>query len=101
MDHNKPTIQKKEDLCIGFIDYEKAFDSIEHPDLFLFSSTERNGYTVNERYIICILKDIHTDATSLNHLDSDVSEIVKISRRRLDKEILCHQMCLRQLWRLS
>ena len=22
------------DLCIGFIDYEKAFDSIEHPDLF-------------------------------------------------------------------
>ena len=35
------------DLCIGFIDYEKAFDSIEHPDLYHTKgrpSTERNRY---------------------------------------------------------
>ena len=63
------------DLCIGFIDYEKAFDSIEHPDLF--QALREIG--INEGYV-CILEDIYTDATSRIHLDSDVSEIVKISR---------------------
>ena len=28
------SIEYQLDLCIGFIDYEKPFDSIEHPDLF-------------------------------------------------------------------
>ena len=63
------------DLCIGFIDYEKAFDSIEH--LNLFQALREIG--INEGYV-CILEDIYTDATSRIHLDSDVSEIVKISR---------------------
>ena len=63
------------DLRIGFIDYEKAFDSIEHPDLF--QALREIG--INEGYV-CILEDIYTDATSRIHLDSDVSEIVKISR---------------------
>ena len=54
------------DLCIGFIDYEKAFDSIEH--LNLFQALREIG--INEGYV-CILEDIYTDATSRIHLDSD------------------------------
>ena len=41
------------DLCIGFIDYEKAFDSIEHPDLF----QALRDIGINEGYV-CILEDI-------------------------------------------
>ncbi|XP_072016971.1 uncharacterized protein [Amphiura filiformis] len=63
------------DLCIGFIDYEKAFDSVEHQDLF--QALREIG--INEGYV-CILEDIYTDATSRIHLDTDVSKIVKISR---------------------
>jgi hypothetical protein len=62
-------------LCIGFIDYEKAFDSIEHPDLF--KALREIG--INEGYV-CILEDIYTDATSRIHLDKDVSQIVNICR---------------------
>ena len=41
-------------MCIGFIDYGKAFDSMEHPDLF--QALREIG--INERYV-CILEDSH------------------------------------------
>ena len=63
------------DLCIGFIDYEKTFDSIEHPDLF--KALRQIG--INEGYV-CILEDIYTNATSRIHLDKDVSKVVEINR---------------------
>ena len=75
------------------MDYEKAFNSMIHPNL---SSKHWGKYEgidelTDERYI-CILEDIYTDATFRIHLDGDVSESVKISRE-LNKKILCHQRC--------
>jgi len=63
------------DLCIGFIDYEKAFDSVEHKELF--KALRKTG--INEGYI-CILEDIYTNAISKIHLDKDVSQIITIDR---------------------
>ena len=49
-------------LCVGFIDYEKAFDSVEHQDLFL--ALRKIG--INEGYVQ-ILEDIYTNATAKFH----------------------------------
>ena len=62
-------------LCVGFIDYEKAFDSVEHSDLFL--ALRKIG--INEGYVQ-ILEDIYTDATARIHIDEDISKPFKISR---------------------
>ncbi len=62
-------------LCLGFIDYEKAFDTVEHKDLFI--ALRKTG--INENYI-CLLEDIYTNATSKIHLDKDISKTVKIER---------------------
>lgn len=63
------------DLCIGYIDYEKAFDSVEHKELF--SALRKVG--VNEGYVN-ILEDIYTNATARIHIENDVSEIINIER---------------------
>ena len=63
------------DLCIGFIDYEKAFDSNEPPDLF----KAMGEIGINEDYV-CILEYIYINAISRIHLDKNVSQIVKIYR---------------------
>lgn len=62
-------------LCLGFVDYQKAFDSIEHKDMF---DALRN-IGIEEGYI-CILEDIYTDATARIHIEKDVSKEVKIER---------------------
>ncbi len=62
-------------LCVGFIDYEKAFDSVEHADLF--RALRKTG--VNEGYVQ-IIEDIYTDATATIHLDNDVSKPIHINR---------------------
>ena len=56
-------------LVIGFIDYEKAFDSIEH---FSISEALRK-IKVNETYVK-ILENIYKGATARVHLDNHVSE---------------------------
>ncbi len=63
------------DLCIGFIDYEKAFDSVEHKDIF--ASLRKAG--IEEGYIQ-IIQDIYNSATSRIHIDSDRSNTVYIKR---------------------
>ena len=47
------------ELCVGFIDYDKAFDSVEHKDLF----TALCKVGVNERYVQ-LLEDIYTEANA-------------------------------------
>jgi len=64
------------DLCIGFIDYEKAFDSVEHKDIF--ASLRKAG--IEEGYIQ-IIQDIYNSATSRIHIDSDRSNIVLYNKR--------------------
>ena len=63
-------------LCIGYIDYEKAFDSIEHKAIF----KALRSIGINETYIT-ILEDIYTGATARVHMDSQVSEEIPIPRR--------------------
>ena len=69
------------ELCVGYIDYEKAFDSVEHKDLF----TALRKVGVNEGYVQ-LLEDIYTDATAKIHIENDVSKTINIERgvRRRD-----------------
>ena len=63
------------DLCLGFVDYQKAFDSIEHKDMF--NALRKVG--IHEGYI-SIFQDIYTNATAKIYIDKDVSKEVKIKR---------------------
>ena len=63
------------ELCVGYIDYEKAFDSVEHKDLF----TALRKVGVNKGYVQ-LLEDIYTDATAKTHIENDVSKTINIER---------------------
>eukprot|EP00057_Strongylocentrotus_purpuratus_P009229 XP_011663703.1 PREDICTED: uncharacterized protein LOC105438068 [Strongylocentrotus purpuratus] len=62
-------------LCLGFVDYQKAFDSIEHTDMF----DALRKINIEEGYVR-ILEDIYTNAVARIHIDNDVSKEVKIQR---------------------
>ena len=62
-------------LCIAFIDYEKAFDSVEHEDIF----KALRSIAINETYIK-IIEDIYTEATAKIHMENQTSEEIKILR---------------------
>ena len=62
-------------LCLGFIDYQKAFDSIEHTDMF--DALRKIGI---QRGYIAILEDIYTNATAKIHIDNDISKAFRIER---------------------
>ena len=62
-------------LCVGYIDFDKAFDSVEHKDLF--ASLRTAG--INENYVQ-ILEDIYTNASARIHIDNDVSKEIHIGR---------------------
>ena len=62
-------------LCIGFIDYEKAFDSVEH--FAIFDALRK--MQINETYIT-ILENIYKNASARIHLDNHVSEPFPIER---------------------
>ena len=62
-------------LCLGFVDYQKAFDSIEHKDMF--NALRKAG--IHEGYIN-IIQDIYTNATARIHIDKDISKEVKMER---------------------
>ena len=65
----------KRPLCIGYIDYEKAFDSIEHKTIF----KALRSIGINETYIT-ILEDTYTGDTTRVYMDSQVSEEIPILR---------------------
>ena len=65
----------KRPICIGYIDYEKAFDSIEHEAIF----KALGSIGINETYIT-ILEDIYRGATARIHMDNQVSEEIPILR---------------------
>ena len=62
-------------ICVGYIDFEKAFDSVEHKDLF--TSLRKAG--IIEAYVE-ILEDIYTNATARIHIENDVSKVINIRR---------------------
>ena len=65
----------KRPLFIGYIDYKKAFDSLEHKAIF----KALRSIGINETYIT-ILEDTYTGATARLHIDSQVSEEIPILR---------------------
>ena len=62
-------------LCIGFIDYEQAFDTVEH--FAIFEALRKTN--INETYIK-ILQNIYSQATARIHLDKLVSDEFPIHR---------------------
>ena len=72
-------IEKREEyqlpLGIGFIDYEKAFDSIEHFSIF----EALRKINVNKTYVK-ILEKKYKGATARVHLDNHVLEPFAIER---------------------
>ena len=62
-------------LCIGFNDYEKTFDTVEH--FAIFEALRQTN--VNETYIN-ILQNIYNQATARVHLDKLVSTEFPIHR---------------------
>ena len=62
-------------LYIAFIDYEKAFDSIEH--FAIFNALRRIG--INETYVR-IIEDIYKDASATIDIDEMTSETFKRNR---------------------
>ena len=63
----------KRPICTGYIDYENAFDSIEHKAIF----KALRSIGINETYIT-ILEDTYTGATARIHMDSQVSEDIPV-----------------------
>ncbi|KAK3803056.1 hypothetical protein RRG08_027978 [Elysia crispata] len=62
-------------LCVGFIDYEKAFDSVEH--FAIFDALRK--ININETYV-AILENIYQKATARVHIDNLESETFPINR---------------------
>ena len=62
-------------LCVGFVDYEKAFDSVEH--FAILDTLIKIG--VHPIYVK-ILQNIYKEATSRIHLDNHISKSFPIER---------------------
>ncbi|GFR89505.1 endonuclease-reverse transcriptase [Elysia marginata] len=62
-------------LCVGFIDYEKAFDSVEHFAIF----DALRQININEK-CVNILENIYQNATAKVHIDNMESELFPIKR---------------------
>ncbi|GFS08728.1 endonuclease-reverse transcriptase [Elysia marginata] len=60
-------------LCVGFIDYEKAFDSVEHFAIF----DALRQININEKYVN-ILENIYQNAAAKVHIDNMESELYPI-----------------------
>ena len=61
------------DLCLGFIDYEKAFDSLDH--LALLQALEDQ---ITDKKYISLVKAIYKDPSARIHLEDDKTNIIKI-----------------------
>ena len=69
-------------LWIGYIDYEKAFDSIKRKAIF----KALRSIGINETYIT-ILEDIYTGATARVHMDYTSTKIREAGRPNFPKII--------------
>ena len=61
-------IEKYKEFCIGYIDYEKAFDFIEHEAIY----NALRSIVIIETYIT-ILEDTYTGATAKVYMDNQLS----------------------------
>ncbi|GFN80636.1 retrovirus-related pol polyprotein from type-1 retrotransposable element r2 [Plakobranchus ocellatus] len=62
-------------LCLGFIDYEKAFDSVEHAAI----AQALWKVNINENYVTMI-GNIYKGATARIHIDNQISEACEVQR---------------------
>ena len=61
------------DICLGFVDYEKAFDSLDHQSLF--NALEKQ---VTDGKYIRLIKNIYKDSSARVHLESTTTNAFKI-----------------------
>ena len=78
--------------CVAFVDYEKAFDSVQTQTIL--TSLQEQG--IEEVYIE-ILKDIYTDSSVTVQLHKE-SEKIRI-KRGVRQGAPSHPSCSRQHWR--
>ncbi|GFN98158.1 endonuclease-reverse transcriptase [Plakobranchus ocellatus] len=62
-------------LCLGFIDYEKAFDPVDHAAIV---QTLRK-ININEN-CVTMIENIYKGATARIHIDKQISEAFEIQR---------------------
>ena len=79
-------------LCIAYIDYEKAFDSVEHN--VIFQALRHIG--INETYIN-IIEDIYNEAEAKVHIEKQESE--EINKEVLNKGTPYHQSYSQQQYK--
>ena len=79
-------------LCVAFVDYEKAFDSVQTQ--VILTSLQEQGI---EDVYIEILKDIYTDSSLTVHLHKE-SEKIRI-KRGVRQGTPSHPSCSQQHWR--
>ena len=79
-------------LCVAFVDYEKAFDSVQTQAIL--TSLQEQGI---EDVYIEILKDIYTDSSVTVHLHKE-SEKIRIKRGVRQGDTISPS-CSRQHWR--
>ena len=82
-------------LCVAFVDYEKAFDSVQTQAIL--TSLQEQG--IEDAYIE-ILKEIYTDSSVTVHLHKE-SEKIRIKRgvRQGVRGTPSHPSCSWQHWR--
>ena len=79
-------------LCVAFVDYEKAFDSVQTQAIL--TSLQEQGI---EDVYTEIIKDIYTDSSVTVHLHKE-SEKIRI-KRGVRQGTPSHPSCSRQHWR--
>jgi len=62
-------------LCLGFIDYEKAFDSLDHQSLLQALEDQ-----ITDKKYIRLVKAIYKDPSARIHLEGDKTNIFKIMK---------------------
>ena len=70
------TIEMEKDLYLCFIDYAKAFDRVEHNELFRIL----NGLYI-DRKDLRIIRNLYWDQTAATRLDGEVSQLKPIKER--------------------
>ena len=80
-------------LCVAFVDYEKAFDSMQTQTIL----TYLHELGIEDAYLE-ILKDIYTDSSVTVHLHKSLRN--SGSREVYDRGTPSHPSCSRQDWRV-
>lgn len=85
---------QRKDVCLCFIDYEKAFDRVQHHKLMQLL----RGLDIDQKDIRCI-ENLYWNQTAQIKLDNNMSNTIQI-RRGCDRDVCClhsYSTCIQKL----